>query len=126
MSDICLNAAQQHSTEHATLSIGSVVGPGGVLVDIPKIGGTTRVDLVALRGVRRGRELRHVVLARGGVFHAGGWHLVNVHGLVVEVVRMVDDAWFWRSLECRLSRAVTVRRSGSMGQEAIGRWLCSG
>ena len=99
---------------------GSIVGPGGVLVDVPKIGGTTRVDLVTLRGVRLGRELRHVVLARGGVFHAGEWHLVNVHGLVVEVVRMVDDV-----LGIAL-RAVTLRRFVSMGQEAIGRWLCSG
>ena len=99
---------------------GSIVGPGGVLVDVPKIGGTTRVDLVTLRGVRLGRELRHVVLARGGVFHAGEWHLVNVHGLVVEVVRMVDDV---RGVA---TRAVTLRRSVSMSQEAIGRWLCSG
>ena len=39
--------------------------------------------MVTLRGVRWERELRHIVLARGGVFHAGGWHLVDVHGLVV-------------------------------------------
>ena len=71
---------------------GSIVGPGGVLVDVPKIGGTTRVDLVTLRGVRLGRELRHVVLARGGVFHAGEWHLVNVHGLVVEVMDQIKAA----------------------------------
>ena len=72
-----------------------------------------RVDLVTLRGVRWERELRHIVLARGGVFHAGGWHLVDVHGLVVEVVRMVDDV---RGVA---TRAVTLRRSVSMGQEAI-------